>query len=30
MKFGSIQITKKVKAGDCDHCKKALDLGTPY
>ena len=27
MKFGSIQITKKMKAGDCDHCKEPLKLG---
>lgn len=30
MKFGSIQINKKVKAGDCDHCEKPLELGVPY
>ncbi|KKM73179.1 hypothetical protein LCGC14_1413060, partial [marine sediment metagenome] len=27
MKFGSIQITKKRKARDCDHCEKPLKLG---
>ncbi len=27
MKFGSIQITKKTKAGDCVHCEQALELG---
>jgi hypothetical protein len=27
MKFGSIQITKKRKARDCDHCEKPLRLG---
>ena len=30
MKFGSIQITKKTKAGDCVHCEEALELGIPY
>ncbi|KKN01338.1 hypothetical protein LCGC14_1128640 [marine sediment metagenome] len=30
MKFGSIQITKRMKEGECDHCEKALELGTPY
>jgi hypothetical protein len=30
MKFGSIQITKKRKEGDCDHCEKPLELGVPH
>lgn len=27
MKFGSIQVTKKRTAGDCDHCKEPLGIG---
>lgn len=30
MKFGSIQVTKKIKAGDCDHCEKPFELGVPH
>ncbi|KKL96768.1 hypothetical protein LCGC14_1841160 [marine sediment metagenome] len=30
MKFGSIQVTKKMKEGDCDHCEEALMLGVPH
>ena len=30
MKFGGIQITKRRKESDCDHCEKPLELGTYY
>ena len=30
MKFGSIQVTRKMKEGDCDHCEKPLELTMPY
>jgi len=30
MKFGSIQVTKKMKEGDCDQCERSLELGTYY
>lgn len=30
MKFGSIQVTRKMKAGDCDNCEEPLELGVPH
>ncbi len=27
MKFGGIQITKRIKKSDCDHCEEPLELG---
>ena len=30
MKFGSIQITKRIKEGKCDHCEELLEIGVPY
>ena len=30
MKFGSIQVTKKMKDGECDHCEEPLELGSYY
>ena len=30
MKFGSIQVTKKMKEGNCDQCEEPLELGTYY
>ncbi len=30
MKFGSIQVTRRMKEGDCDHCEEVLELGQYY
>lgn len=30
MKFGSIQVNKRLKPADCDQCEKPLEIGVPY
>ncbi len=30
MKFGSIQVMKKMKEGKCDHCEETLEIGVYY